>query len=415
MTWHVFVSLDTHGHRGSGQAWQCRNVLASYLLASTSAPVHVYTSMTDLDKVLASRVLSSHRACGYCGKRLSKAFALRRHIKGTSHHEPYRSHITALYQRNAPLCVTDSSDEYEIDKEGSRRQLASATACETETEGEAPSFSSPPDLCQLRHVRSQFSHHYADGSATDRSENSTTPIHLSGTADESRHNLQECPAWKMRMWLNAGGMPQVIPKAHIYPTGSEHSDADLFEKFYTLEPSKVRLFIDGIEDFSDTKKKRRHLASMAYRHGLGAARDQHENFRITATAVLDGDGHFHIPRIDGDAVPQYAESTEVIWAMTGGFTPMHVGKSASHTTATPAGANPTVLNCRPWETRCVCLCRSMPEEISAVASDRTQFASVRPHRLRRPTAIRSLQRVGRNAAGRDRVASCFADAVWNYP
>lgn len=141
------------------------------------------------------------------------------------------------------------------------------------------------------------------------------------------HGLEECPEWKMRIWLAVGGMPKVVPTAHLYTTGSEHSDADLFGKFLTLDLSKIRIFIDVIEDFLNAKKKRAHLASLAYRHGPKVACDRAENFRITASAVLDGDEHFRIPRIDGDAVPQYAESTEVIWAVAGGLTPMHIGQS----------------------------------------------------------------------------------------
>lgn len=350
----------------------------------------ISTSMVDLDTVLASRVLPRHRVCGYCGKTLSSASLLRRHIKNNLHHERYRAYVTALCMRGAPLSMARSTDKYGHDKETSQQHLLDATECWTETGVEASSCSSLPELCQPQHALDRSFKRYSDGSATNYPGSCERPFPRGGTADEPCHSLQECPEWKMRMWLEAGDMPKVVPKADVYPTGSEHSNEDLFEQFFTLELSKVRTFIDGIGDFPNAKKKRSQLASMAYRYGAKPARDQNTSFRISATAVLDGNKYFHVPRIDGDAVPQYAKSTEVIWATSGGFTPMHIGEPASEMRAISACAN-HVLSCfRPWKTRCVRVCWLMSEDFPTVASDRTQSATVRPHRTRRLPSIRAL-------------------------
>lgn len=268
--------------------------------------------MEDLDTVLASRVLPQHRICGYCGKTLSSAVSLRRHIKRSLHHESYHSYLAALFVRNAPLCTAKRSDAYATEQ----------------------------NACQLGRARDQLDPGSAGRDVVYQARMKSRSRLMRGTVDDPFHSLEKCPSWKVRMWQAAGGMPRLITKAHVYPTGPEHSDASLFGQFLTLEPSRVRVFIDGIEDRANAKKKRAHLAAMAYRHGQNGLFNLSESFRIIATAVLDEDERFRIPRIDGDAVPQYAESTEAIWATSGGFTPMHIGQSASRVTRKPLKADP---------------------------------------------------------------------------
>ena len=213
--------------------------------------------------------------------------------------------------------------------------------------------------------------------------------------------FQNAPNGKCGMWQAAGGMPRLITKGQVYPTGPEHSDEGLFEQFLTLESSRVRVFIDGIEDFANAKKKRTHLAGMAYRHGQNGRLDHFENFRITATAVLDGDQRFHIPRIDGDAVPQYPESTEVIWVTSGGYTPKHIGRSASRLKGMPLKSHAPCNRSR--KTCLICLRRSMPEDIPIVAAYRAKPPEIRPKRIWRLAAIRLPFRNGRRVAGRCRL------------
>lgn len=286
--------------------------------------------MSYMKGVLKSRILKNHRTCPYCGSVLRSAYSLRRHVKEAVNHDPYRELLISLYERGAAPSI-DGADPYLRISDGSDVQHPQLVQHEDRpprdsnqtgifpspgtTGGQSCGRTTPLEPLQAtaHHGSGQYQ---ANVSFTD-----------DGLKRGSMHDIQECPPEKKQLWESVGGMPVLLPKESIYPTGKRHTDEELFIQFLSADVSKVQIFADGIATHSPLEQRRTELLSLAYNHGKTALSDLPPGFRITAVTVLDRDPLFYVPRIDGDPVPQEAEDTEAIWVPAGGVTPTHIGRS----------------------------------------------------------------------------------------
>ncbi|KAK3691613.1 hypothetical protein LTR37_018530 [Vermiconidia calcicola] len=256
------------------------------------------------------RVLKHHRTCGYCGTKLSKATALRRHISEAKGHTRYRLFLFLLDGNKESLSTSASgiTDEWDRDKYNElERQPAAADIIEQ-----------PSSL---------------DSNGQEEDNSLADPF--TGKIDEDvRRVIQEkqifpigqCPDWIRELWESSGGVPKVIPSAILYSGGSRHTDESLFLACLNAKPANVQIFNDSVTQNQDAKSQRRDLITLAYKYRDGTEVSAPASFRVTASIILENDTFMRIPNVEGQPIPQDEDFTEIIWSPCGGVTEPHIDR-----------------------------------------------------------------------------------------